>query len=254
MAPVLDPGTDEDLFVAELEPPDHAFEELRSAEPEAVVRLWAGKRNRVAVRRPALNPVLDSVPAEVGRSLGLPWCDESCSLVSVAFTVGCLPDAGCQFTWLQAELRLGVEPPSLEPLPIACRLYPERAEDEVKVVRKFDVSIDAGLAFVGVEGPSIGAGRATERAFTSYRYHVVTFGRMGSTPVWHLRSTDVHREIIGDFTLLAVVAVPPGRGWRGAVSVSAEAQLGGSGPKVPLLMKRTARDVAGSAFDLRPGG
>jgi hypothetical protein len=254
MVPVLDPSAHDDFFVAELEPPDHALEELRSAESEAVVRLWTGRRNRVAVRRPVLNPILDSVPAAVGQSLGLSWCDDRCSLVSIALTVGCLPDQGCHFTWLQAELRLGVEPPVPDLLPIACRLYPERTEDEVKVVRKFDVSIDAGLAFAGIEGPSIGGGQSTERAFTSYRYHVVTFGRMGSTPVWHLRSTDVHPEIIGDFTLLAVVAVPPGPGWMGMVSVSAEAQLGRSGPKVPLLMRRTAKGIAAPAFDLRPSG
>lgn len=219
-------GSTEPLFVAELEPPPHALEEVTRAGSEGDIRLLAGKRNRVAVQRPSISQVAGA------------------QLLGVALTVGCLPDPDCRFTWLQTDVELDGA--------VARALYPERDEDEVKVVKSFDVSLEGGVTIAGIGGPSAKAGRGGETEFTSYRYHVVTFGRGGSKPIWHFRATDVHPEIAGDFTLILLVEPSDGGEGTASVSVSAEAQLRTGLPKLPLLMKRTAAGAAVNTFELRP--
>jgi hypothetical protein len=58
----------------------------------------------------------------------------------------------------------------------------------------------------------------------------------------------VQPEIIGDFSVVALVAALAGQRSVGSVSLSAQVQLKAAAPKLPLVMSRTAADAAGATF------
>jgi hypothetical protein len=248
----LSQSSKQTLFVADLEPPPHLLEEARGLDRESDIRLLFTKHNRVLVQEPQVHGMTEPIALETLQSLKLKWAQLPSFLV-VSTTLGCLPDKDCQFTWLRVEFRLGAELTDHDLRPVACKLYPENEEDQVKEIKDFEVSSQFQVKVLNIETPGLTPTSKHTMEYTSSRYRVFTFGRMSSQPTWNFRATEVHPEIAGDLTLVLVVALKPTLITTGEISVSAEVQLHSTLPKFPLLMKRSADGVTKNSFKLSGG-
>ena len=228
-----------------LELPDHVLEEFRGGDRQGELRLMLSKRNAVRMTTPIVRPYTEAMDAETrGR---LPLSPGDCQFVAVLTTVDCRPDPACRFNWLRVEFTLGAD----EPRPVACRLYPERAEDPVKQIRALDFGAEMTIKAMGVTGPNIKRARSLKTEADTLQYRVMTFGRYSSTPAWHFASTAVAPEVIGDMSLALIVVVPSDFASTASITVSAEAQLKSVPFAVPLLTRRSADGLHRNTFPLR---
>jgi len=240
----VDERTEELLLVADLQPAPHATEGAeRTASDEAVVKLLMSRVNRIAVRRPAVWSY--DGPADPFEALGVTW-PGGADLYWVVGTFGCLPDPDCRFTWLNVQLEFTGEHDAGAAL--VCQLYPSRDEDVVKVVDKKSLSLDLSATIAGVTSPKATPSLSTEHTYDRRQYRTAAYGKGGSRPEWRFRATEVNPEIIGDFSVVALVATPLGQASRGSISLSAQVQLKTALPKLPLILSRTAADVATNSF------
>jgi hypothetical protein len=157
------------LFVADMVPAAHVAERVRGTPSERILRLLFSKRNRIGVRRPLVKRVDDASGVSALEAFGLPWAEEV-SFRWVVTTLGCLPDPNCRFSWLELELELDGHEGAR---PIACRLYPERDEDEVSVVDR------SGLPQVEFDVASIASAKLTpefsrERSYERRQYRTAS--------------------------------------------------------------------------------
>jgi len=228
-----------------LELPAHVLEESRGQDRQAELRVMLSKRNSIGVTTPIVRRYDEPLDDDVRDRIGLP--PDRCELVTVLTTVDCRPDPGCRFNWVRVEVTLG----DADPRPVACRLYPERAEDQVKSVRAVNVGAKLSISIVGVDGPSLSAGKSTKTETNTLQYRVLTFGQYGATPAWHFAKTDVATEVAGDIFLALVVAVPTGVDATASLVVSAEAQLKTIPFAVPLVTRRTGDGLHRDKFSLR---
>jgi len=238
---LVPPGlSGEALFEEELVVPEQISERGASTD----IKVMLTKRNRVVVQRPTVAPLaLDfGVPTDV------PWPDAS--FVAVSMTVGCLPDPDCYFTWLRVEVDLGADEPDGEDRPIAYLLFPEDGEDELESASGVELTGELKVEAGGLGGPSLGFVRKRSTSGSLFRYRVVTFGQRGPNAAWDFRATEVHPEIAGDVSLHLVVAMQPSRTSSAAVDLSARAQLRRGGGAIPLITRRSARDVRAHTFEL----
>ncbi|WP_406482502.1 hypothetical protein [Streptomyces sp. NBC_01615] len=233
----------ENRFEVELEPPEQFLEESRGRDLQAELRLMLTKRNRVAVRPPVVRPFTELLDADTLAQLDLPGHDYD--FVTVFTTVDCRPDPACQFNWLRVEFSLKSEEGSW---PVACRLFPERAEDHVKRVHAVEVGTDLTIAPL----PGLSVNHSSSMEAERIHYRVMTFGRFGSDPAWHFARTEVVPEVIGDIFLVLVVAVPAVAHATASLSVSAEAQLKSVPFTLPLITKRSGNGLRGLDFPLCP--
>jgi hypothetical protein len=240
------------LLVAELEPAEHVLQEAqRSSSSESDMRLLFSRHNQVAIQEPIIQTISKQLDHDLVRSLNLRWADSPVFL-TVSTTLGCLPDRDCKFTWLRAQFDLGRGIDDQTMRPIACKLFPETDQDEIKEIRSFEITNTMGVKLKDFESPSVsGAGkRSTE--YSRYQYHLTAFGKLSSRPIWDIRATEVHPEIAGDLTLILIVALPSQKVFDAEISISAEVQFRSSLPKVPFLMKRSDLDAAKNVFKLEP--
>lgn len=228
-----------------LELPAHVLEESRGQDRQAELRLMLSKRNSIGVTTPIVRRYDEQLDDDVRDRIGLP--SDRCELVTVLTTVDCRPDPDCRFNWVRVEVTLGAE----DPRPVACRLYPERAEDRVKRVRAVNVGASLSISVMGVDGPSVSAGQSTTIETDTLQYRVLTFGRYGAKPAWHFAKTDVATEVAGDIFLALIVAVPTGVAAPASLVVSAEAQLKTIPFAVPLVTRRTGDSLHRDEFSLR---
>ncbi|MFF7987912.1 hypothetical protein ACFZDK_54380 [Streptomyces sp. NPDC007901] len=233
----------EDRFEVELRPPEQFLEESRGRDHQAELRLMLTKRNRVAVRQPVVRPFTEPLDADSLAQLDLPGHD--CDFVTVFTTVDCRPDPTCQFNWLRVEFSLKSDQGCW---PVACRMFPERAEDHFKRVHAVEVGADLTIASL----PGLSGNRSASIEAERIHYRVMTFGRFGSEPAWHFARTEVVPEVIGDIFLVLVVAVPAGAYATASLSVSAEAQLKNIPFAVPLITKRSGDRLRDLVFPLCP--
>lgn len=230
-----------------LEIPDHVLEESRGGGRQAELRLMLSKRNAIGVTAPIVRPYEDAIDATTRDRVG--FALEQSDLVAVLMTVDCRPDPDCRFNWLRVEVTLGTD----DPRPVACRLYPERAEDQVKRVRSVEFGGEMAISVMGVTGPAVKGARTNSMEADELQYRVMTFGRFGSTPAWHFARTAVAPEVIGDILLVLVVAVPAGSEAVASAVVSAEVQLKSVPFAVPMLTRRTGDGLLLDGFSLRAG-
>jgi hypothetical protein len=228
-----------------LQLPDHVLEEFRGADRQAELRLMLSKRNTVRVTPPIVRPYREAIDTETRDRLRLP--PDRCQFVAVLTTVDCRPDPDCRFNWLRVEFTLGAD----EPRPIACRLYPERAEDPVKQIRAMEFGAEMSISAMGLTGPSVKGGHSVKTVADTLQYRVMTFGRWGSIPAWQFKSTTIAPEVIGDMSLALIVAVPSDLESTAVIKVSAEAQLKNVPFAVPLLTRRSADGLHRDTFLLR---
>ena len=228
-----------------LELPDHVQEEFRGADRQGELRLMLSKRNSVRLTTPIVRAYREAIDAETQDRLGL--SPDGCSFVTVLTTVDCRPDPDCRFKWLRVEFSLGDD----DPRPVACRLYPERAEDPINKVRTVEMGAELSIKVVGVTGPTVKRESSVRTEADVRQYPVMTFGRYGPTPAWHFASTDAAPEVIGDIFLALIVAVPSNAESTASITVSAEAQLKSVPFAVPLLTRRTANNLHQYTFPLR---
>jgi hypothetical protein len=238
----------DDLFVADLEPPEHLLEESRGSDRHAELRLMLGKRNRISMERPVVREFSEAIDAETLSRLELPAVD--CRFVTVLTTVACLPDPDCRFNWLRAEFELGPELGADAVRPVAVRLYPARMEDQVKQVRSVELHGDLSIEVAGVAGPAVGRTQTTTTEVSGVRYRILTFGQFSPEPAWHFARTEVTPEVVGDIFLALVVAVPAELETTAAVSLSAEVQLKSAPFALPLLTRRSADSAVAGSFQL----
>jgi hypothetical protein len=242
------PAAGDELFVADLEPPEHLLEESRGNDRGAELRVMLTRRNRVSMERPIVQDLSEPLDPDALARLELPA--EDCTFLSVLTTVACLPDPDCRFNWLRVAFELGSELADDALRPVACQLYPMRSEDQVKEVRSVEVHGDLTVEVVGV-GPSVGRKQTVQTEASTVRYSVMTFGRFGPEPTWHFARTEVTPEVTGDFFLALVIAVPSGVEASASVSLSAQAQLKSSPISIPVLTRRSADGVIARSFALR---
>lgn len=228
-----------------LELPDHVLEEFRGGDRQGELRLMLSKRNAVRMTTPIVRPYTEAVDAETRDRI--PLSPEACQFVAVLTTVDCRPDPDCRFNWLRVEFTLGAD----EPRPVACRLYPERAEDPVKQIRAVEFGAEMTIKAMGVSGPTVKRGRSVNTEADTLQYRVMTFGQYSSTPAWHFKATDVAPEVIGDMSLALIVAVPSDLDTTASITVSAEAQLKTVPFAVPLLTRRAADGLHRNTFPLQ---
>jgi len=219
---------------------------------ESDVRLLFTKHNRVAVQRPNCSSMNRLPDRDTVKALNLRWPDQP-AFLTVCTTFGCLPDHDCRFTWLRIDFTLGSNLVDEDTKPIACRLYPESSEDETKEIKSFEVSHQLGFKILDISTPSLAALANKVQNTKATVIELPRFGKMGAHPTWDFRTTEVHPEIAGDFSLILVAALPANTDAVGEITLSAEVQIRSSLPKFPLLMKRTYTGAAKNSFKLRAG-
>jgi hypothetical protein len=247
---LIDLGASADeRFEFDLVPSEHLLEEFRGRDRQAELRLMLTKRNHVNVRAPVVRPFGETLDADTLARLDLPA--ERCDFVAVLTTVDCRPDPDCRFNWLRIQFLLGADLADDIARPVACRLYPERAEDVVKRVRSVELGADLSIHVVGPAAPGVNATRTTTTEVGEVNYRIMTFGLFSPEPTWHFARTVVAPEVIGDFFLALVVAVPSGVEAMATMSVAAEAQLKTVPFAVPLLTRRRGDGLDARSFALR---
>jgi hypothetical protein len=246
--PDLPAAVGEELFVADLEPPEHLLEESRGGDRRAELKLMLTKRNRISMERPVVREFSEGIDAETLARLDLPAGD--CRFATVLTTVTCLPDPDCRFNWLRVEFELGPELGADAVRPVACRLYPARSEDQVKQVRSVELHGDLTIKVATVDGPTVGRTQTTTTEANGVRYKIMTFGQLSSEPTWHFARTEVTPEVVGDIFLVLVVAMPLDQQTTAAVSLSAEVQLKSAPFALPLLTRRSADAALARSFPL----
>jgi hypothetical protein len=231
----------------EIVPPEDL---VRSGGAEAELKLLFTKSNRIFIQDIFVQPfsetvtpaVLDKLAHNVTEEVKNHWRGLPEFRV-VTSRLSCVPELGCKFTWLRAAFELGHKDHA-DIRPIACKLYPESRQDTVKIASSFEITGDLTINFAKALGKRSGTKEHEQR-----QYNVNAYGAFSSRPSWDFQKTDVNPEVMGDFTLLMVVASPHGVQSVGQMSVSAQVELR-SGSIIPLVMRRESKNAAALTFTI----
>ena len=202
-------GDGELLFKEELEITEKDISRLRrESKGEGEISLLLSRKNMVAVRKPRPKNLIAYL-LEQKQRLSTDIDEEvkkGYDFYHIALICSFLPDPACKFTWARLTITMHCESKQgdeeVQEKPIVCDMFPDEIYNEVKIERKFNVSMGLKYKFFEFKGES-----GIKCDFIIYQPEIIAVGRDGNILYWDFKES-ARKSICGDKMLFAIIKKP----------------------------------------------
>jgi hypothetical protein len=247
MKSMIIPSTDEVLFETTLEPEKQETELTKGADDsEAILELFSGRKNTVAVGLPYYENITSMVRVEQNISPELEELINTHDFHFVSLSCSFLPDKDCNFTWARFAVELQAMPASESP--IAWDLFPTEISTQIKESSSITVSPHLSFSLNSLKADATLFTVSNQRERFVYEPQIFSFGFRRSNVAWDFRGT-TGKPIFGDRRNLLIIAMTPHESQlKGRFRLSAQVEL----DRLPfkLLLTKRANEIINQSYNL----
>jgi hypothetical protein len=253
MYQVTIPESKDILFESIFEPSPVGVNKLRKdiGASEGMIEGFKGKKNRVAVGRPYLEPLIsrmqdknEEISHEIKRLA------EKYDFHFVAMTCVLQPDVDCKFEWARFGVELYAVDSNLGTIihpsdisPIAYSLFPEDISSEIKVSSKRSITSELKIKASIIEA-GIGGSANKDEEYVIYQPQITGYGLDTTKVAWDFKSTQ-EKAVMGNKKVQLVIQTPKDTKVKGKFILGAEVSSSTSRwRRVPVSIRKDDAVIA----------
>jgi hypothetical protein len=251
------PKSRKPLFGSFFEPTAATVKKLKTfGATEGMIEGFKGKKNRVTVGQPYLEPLIPRMQAKNEEvSYEIKRLAEKHDFHYVSMSCVLQPDTGCRIEWARFGVELYATDPNLGVTihpstgtpPIAYSLFPKEVSSEIKVKSKHSITADLKIKVSPIEA-GIGGSANKDEEYVVYQPQIIGYGLNTSSVAWDFKSTQ-EKAVLGDKEVHLIIQTPRGTKVKGRFVLGAEVSSSASKwHRVPASIKKD--DAAIAQYDL----